>query len=286
MYRALILLALWAASPALGQVGSTALYTEFQHQPSPGVIQAMREETTSLLADEGLHFEWRSLPMSGHEVWADLAVLTFQGSCEMLPFASNSHPDNRLGWTHVSDGKVLPFAEVDCDAVRAFLLSNLYTLPTASRELVYGRAIGRVLAHELLHIFAGTAHHSDYGVDQPALSRADLLCDQLVLNREGLSMVRTGASSLSNTAHGTARAGQDSYLREGCSVCHGIHGEGTAQAPALRTKGKTLSSIVLAAKITKSKEKMFQRAKSLKVSSPSLAEEELDDLVRFLNEYQ
>ena len=283
MFRALIFLALWAASPTLGQVGSTALYTEFHHRSSPTVIQAMREETTSLLAYDGLRFEWRTLPMDGHEVWAELAVLTFQGSCEMLPFATNSHADNRLGWTHASDGKILPFAEIDCDAIRAFILPNLYTFPAPTREMVYGRAIGRVVAHELLHIFAGTAHHSDHGVDQPALTRAELVSDRLVLDREGLSMLRARPSG---STIATAQAGEASYIREGCSLCHGAQGVGTARGPALRPKGKALTSIVLAAKITKSKEKMFQRAKSLKVSSPSLDEDELEELVCYLNRMQ
>jgi hypothetical protein len=221
--------------------------------------------------------------MNGHEEWAELAVLTFQGSCQLLPFATNTHADNRLGWTHVSDGRILPFAEIDCDAIRAFILPNLYTLPAQTREMVYGRAIGRVVAHELLHIFAGTAHHSDHGVDQPALTRADLVGNQLILDREGLSMLR---ASPSGSKIGTALAGEASYIREGCSLCHGAQGAGTIRGPALRPQGKTLTSIVLAAKITKSKERMFQRAKSLKVSSPSIAEDELADLVCYLNANQ
>ena len=64
MIRALMFLALWAVSPAPGQVGSVALYTDYQSQPSPVVVKALREEVDFLMAPDGLRFEWRSLPLS------------------------------------------------------------------------------------------------------------------------------------------------------------------------------------------------------------------------------
>ena len=45
-------------------------------------------------------------------------------------------------------------------------------------EQVYGRALGRVLAHELYHIFARTCHHGQEGVAKTALSGKALISER------------------------------------------------------------------------------------------------------------
>jgi cytochrome c553 len=286
MIRALIFLALWAALPTPGQVGSVALYTQYQNTPSVAVARAMQEEVGTLLTPGGFRFEWRSLPVQKNEVWTELAVLTFTGQCKVLPAAYNSQPDNRLGWTHISDGAVLPFAEVDCDAIRALILKNLLELPPESREAVFGRAAGRVVAHELLHVFAKTTHHGSHGVDQPAFSVPELLADRLVFDSRGqdFHILRAGRAPQSKAVAASPQAGRASYVRNGCANCHGGTGQGTKLGPVLRVAGRTLSAAMLAAKLTKSERKMCQRAQSLKVAAPSLAEEDLSDVLSFLNE--
>jgi cytochrome c553 len=286
MIRALIFLALWAALPSPGQVVSVALYTSFQHQPSPAVVQALHEEVDFLLAPSGFRFEWRSLPANEQKSANDLAVITFTGRCEVLPMASNSHLDNRLAWTYISDGIVLPFADVDCDAVRAYLLKNLFVLPSEDRAKVYGRATGRVMAHELLHIFAKTAHHSAHGVDQPAFSVAELLADRLVFDdREpNIPVLLVSRTAASRAVAGSPQNGRDLYIRNGCSSCHGAEGEGTRRGPRLREYGRVSTAVILAAKLAKSGTKMCRRARDLKVAAPSVAEEDLPDLVSFFND--
>jgi hypothetical protein len=285
MKRALIVLALWAVSPAPGQVGSVALYTGYQQQPPPAIVRALREEVEFLLAPQGLRFEWRSLPADGPHVSVELAVVNFKGRCEVLPSAINSHLDQRLGWSYISDGEVLPFADVDCDAIRAYLLKSLFTLPPQSRENALGRAIGRVMAHELLHVFARTAHHSSHGVDQPAFTTAELLADRLVFDERepDLHMLRLSPAATPRQPLGSPPAGRTAYLRAGCNICHGAQAEGTRRGPVLRVSGRFLNSVMLAAKLAKSENKMHRRAQSLKVTTPSLSEEDLPDMVSFLN---
>jgi len=286
MIRALIFLALWAASPASGQVGSVALYTEYQNPPALAVTHAMQEEVGALLAPNGLRFAWRSLPAYDNQTWTELAVVTFSGRCQVLLSADNSHLDNRLGWTHISEGVVLPFAEVDCDAVRAFVLKQLFGLPAEAREKVLGRALGRVMVHELLHVFAKTTHHSSQGVDQAAFTVKELLADRMILEdcEKDLPILHVSRMAAHGAIGGSPQAGRASFLRGGCASCHGAVGEGTRRGPVLRAAGHIVSTVMLAAKLTKSERKMCQRAQSLKVMPPSLTEEELSDVVSFLNE--
>lgn len=285
MIRTLIFLGLWAASPTLGQVGNTALYTEFEHKPAPALVQALKEEVDALMVPNGLRLEWKSLPADGQSVWMELAVVKFSGRCEVFPYPFNPHLDRRLGWTHMDDGVVLPFAEVDCDAIIAYITKDLFDLPPKSRDKVLGRAIGRVAAHELLHIFARTAEHNSNGVGQPTLSVAELLADRMVFDEldPDVHIVRTNPAYVPRTGPGSPQAGQVSFLRNGCATCHGSQGEGTRHGPTLRGVGHFLNPVVLAAKLTHSQSKMFQRARELKIATPSVAEDEIVDLVSFLN---
>src|SRR5208337_4711691 len=106
MTRNLIFLGLWAVLPTPGQVATAAFYTEFQHNPPPAVLQAIREEVALLLAPNGLHFEWRSFPETESSVWPELAVVTFIGRCEVIPLSAVPHRSERLGWTDLSNKEV------------------------------------------------------------------------------------------------------------------------------------------------------------------------------------
>jgi len=80
----------------------------------------------------------------------------------------------------VSDGMVLPFSDVDCDAIRGFLQKQLLSTPEAEREETFGRALGRVLAHELYHVLAGTSNHGACGVAKSGYTVGDLVAREFV----------------------------------------------------------------------------------------------------------
>ena len=81
--------------------------------------------------------------------------------------------------TPVADGKVLPFSEVECDQVRASLHSATWGTRGQQSDLVLGRALGRVLAHELYHFLTQTSAHANNGIAKRSLSRAELVSDRL-----------------------------------------------------------------------------------------------------------
>lgn len=82
---------------------------------------------------------------------------------------------------------------------------------------------------------------------------------------------------------GSPLAGQNVFARRGCSRCHGAQAEGTVQAPALRGRGLTFSSIALAQALWGHGPKMYQLAQQLGIPWPTLAESDVGDLVVFLN---
>ena len=79
------------------------------------------------------------------------------------------------------------------------------------------------------------------------------------------------------------RGSQTIYAKSGCNNCHGSQGQGSKRAPALRVAGRWIDGVVLAARLETSGPRMARRAREMKIPGPSLAEEDIDVLVRFLN---
>jgi hypothetical protein len=128
-------------------------YIDFQQDPPEDLLESIDDELANLMLPTAIECEWRSLAASkGNEVSSELAVIHFKGTCAVTVTLTEIHP-RPLGWTDLSDGEILPFSEINCDGVRLFLRRDLPRMPevNVNREVAYGRAIARVLAHELYH---------------------------------------------------------------------------------------------------------------------------------------
>lgn len=268
--------------PALGQIAPVAVYTKFQQQPPPGVLAALKDETSAILARLGVQVEWRSMDrVQPNEVWVEVAVVTFKGACDDAVAIPTAFQSRSLGWTHISDGEVLPFAEVDCGLVRSFLAPQLTAMARKDSHRRYARALGRVVAHELYHILGRSQHHSLHGVDQPAYRAQDLLSDRFLLDESSYRILNSRADT--DQTGEAPENGSSLFRKRGCTACHGARAEGTRNGPALRAVGRFMSSVALAARLGIGATAMFRKAGRLKVPPPSVGEAEIDMLVRFLN---
>jgi hypothetical protein len=79
------------------------------------------------------------------------------------------------------------------------LLSNaqlpsaaLLQLPQSERAEAFGRALGRILAHELYHILANTQHHGRAGVAKESYTVADLPCADFEFEEREFELLRYG----------------------------------------------------------------------------------------------
>jgi cytochrome c553 len=274
---------LLAVLPATSQVGSVAIYTQFQHQPAKAVLNAIQTEASSLMSPAGLHLTWKSLPSTGSEVSSAIAVVSFQGRCSAAVLPPQPGLELRLGWSHVSDGAVLPFAGIDCDTILGFVGRRLNTMPSAGRDEVFGKAIGRVLAHEFDHMFAESAEHGARDMDRPEYSADELLSPSLNRGPFNTHILRP-ASGVPAQPTILASAGAAAFAKSGCAACHGAHGEGTRHGPLLRTPGRLLNSVMLATRLARAEQKMYKRAIAMKLPAPSIEETEIADVVLFLNQ--
>ena len=185
--------------PAFGgsRTAPIRLYTQFQHQPPDAVLEAIQEELENIMMPAGINFEWRSLAGTmGNEVSVELAVIHFKGTCAPIDLSPTEFYPGPLGWTHMSDGEILPFSDINCDGIRVFTQRGLLQLPEAAREMAYGRAIARVLAHELYHVFAKTTRHAAWGIGKPAYTVQELLSTRFQFEKRECDLLKAHQSRL------------------------------------------------------------------------------------------
>lgn len=172
------------------------LYIAFQQAPPDAVVEAIQSELDDIMLPAGLHFDWLPLTEAGGRVSSQLAVIHFKGQCDTENLRPEWGYPGPLGWTHISDGEILPFIDVNCEGVRLFVQRNLIGLPVPSRELVYGRAIARVLAHKLYHFLANTKGHAGGGLAKAAYSAEELMSQTFRFGRKEYESLRSHRANL------------------------------------------------------------------------------------------
>jgi len=194
-YSTAIVLLMLSAITLRGQIdapaGALTIYTRFAHPPSSLSIGYMKAELDAIMLPFHLRFDWRSLEhANGHEVVAEVVVVGFKGACRadtMSPWAS---PAGSLGLTHIADGEILPFTDVDCDKIREVMTSALAIALPVERERLLGRAMARVLAHELYHFLVHTTKHASSGIAKASYTGAELASNGLRFDEAQLRVAR------------------------------------------------------------------------------------------------
>jgi hypothetical protein len=95
-----------------------------------------------------------------------------------------------MAFTYSTDGVVQPFGEVACDKVTSAVRSAMSGGDFANADVLLGRALGRVLAHEVVHMLSKSGAHGRTGVARPALSGSQLIAPELRLEPEDLERMR------------------------------------------------------------------------------------------------
>jgi len=279
-----------AALPALGAVPDVTpvvVYTHFERPPTQRVAASIRQEVETIMAPLGFPIEWKSLDgVRGDEVSTSLAVVTFRGGCDTVNLLTSGQT-TPLGITYVSDKVVLPFTEIECDRVRIFLRKQLIQTDSAERDSAFGRAVGRVLAHELFHVFAGTVHHGADGIAKPMFTERELLAprfqfasSEFRVLRASLKQARQQNKRLRPAA--SPAVGEFIFREDGCAKCHGRVGQGTKAGPALRLAGAPADVKAIAAKLVEGAVRMCNRARSVHIVAEPMDDDEIADVASFL----
>jgi hypothetical protein len=85
-------------------------------------------------------------------------VVRFKGKCVLDPVPYLYDERGPMTFTYSTGGVVQPSSEVACDKVITAVRSAMFGGDYAKADVLLGRALGRVLAHEVVHMLSGAAH--------------------------------------------------------------------------------------------------------------------------------
>jgi hypothetical protein len=115
--------------------------------------------------------------------FSGLMVVRFHGQCSLEGETAPGFSGAALGFTHSSDGQILPYSQLECDRIHSSIAAMLAGTTPPERDSLMGRAMGRVLAHELFHVLADTGKHGQSGVAKPTYSGKELVADRFDFDR-------------------------------------------------------------------------------------------------------
>ncbi len=182
---------LWIATvpPAAGE-GITILL-DFQGPHSDPSIAEMKREFADVMKDTAVPFDFRLLSEAAHQSFSDLVVFRFKGKCVLEPAPFLYDERGPMAFTYSTGGVVQPFGEVECAKLTSVVRSAMSGGDFAHADLLFGRALGRVLAHEVVHMLSKSGAHGHAGIASRALSGSQLISPGLRLALQDVERLHT-----------------------------------------------------------------------------------------------
>lgn len=148
---------------------------DFQGPRSDRSVAEMEREVEGIMKSSGLSFDWRTRSQAAGQSFENLVLVRFKGKCIMEPIGYLYDERGPLAFTYSTEGAVQPFSEVECDKVTAHMRPAMAGEDFAHGDLLLGRALGRVVAHELFHVLSQSKHHDHEGIEKAEFSGKDLI---------------------------------------------------------------------------------------------------------------
>jgi hypothetical protein len=147
----------------LGRPSLTVLLT-IEGSADEAALKEMKHELRSIMRDAGKEVDVRFRhDASSDEIFEEVVLVKLKGKCKIdriYPYMDERGP---LAFTHAVNGDILPFAEVECDRLSRSVSQALFGNERKDAGRLLGRAMGRVVAHELYHILGKTHEHNEDG---------------------------------------------------------------------------------------------------------------------------
>jgi hypothetical protein len=167
------------------------VYLKADVAPPQRTLNYMKLELGSLMSAAGYRTEWQDAGGSPPSTEWPLVVVQLRGTCRMPQGnATAGHAGKALATTSTSGGQIIPFSFVDCKSVNHLLAGALASESGERREFLYGRALARLLAHELCHVLLRSGDHARGGIAKAEFSARDLLIDQIGFEESTLARLR------------------------------------------------------------------------------------------------
>lgn len=154
-------------------------------------------ELGELLAPAGVRVDVQdSAPVNWLGTSVAVAYVTLHGVCPVEVARFSMPALGALGWVARIDGVVQPFIHVDAGAAAAHIGPLFVRGQEALARMLLGRALARVIMHELLHWLTQSAEHGEGPLFQPAVSASTLIAAGVGLVESEVWMVRRGLGLL------------------------------------------------------------------------------------------
>ena len=177
------------------------LLTQFDGRQSQIAVREMQQEIDRLYRDVHVPILWHDL--TGYQSVGEtprIVFIHFVGDCRPLRMPPIQNVAGiALGGVSRVDGRILPLIKIDCDRVARYVWPSMTGPDRVRGDAVYGRALARVVAHELYHCLTGTAKHT-----RSALFRADISPKALLANE-----LDFGASEVADLKKALARPARE-----------------------------------------------------------------------------
>jgi len=161
------------------------VFFQFESPAPPQVFAYLRAELDRLFAPVPVRFDWLRIeeaPEAG--VLGEAVVVRFRGNCSLNGLPPVADERGPYAWASVTGGVVQPFAAINCDRVRAAVHGAMWGGERGQADRFLGRALGRVAAHEVYHMYFRSRRHEGSGVMRHALSPMDLVAERSELHPE------------------------------------------------------------------------------------------------------
>jgi hypothetical protein len=179
--------------------------------PNPfGFVRPCRvqSQVSKIFDPARLSMAWRQLDGHGGEVDSELVVVRFRVACAADGWRSGSARATNGGYSlansKTSNGQVPPFAEMDRGALRSYLGHNLRGGRLADPAAALGKAMGRVLSHEIYHILTASTSQGHSGVARARHSRNELTAASFAFGKAETDWLRDWSARLKGVAAASA----------------------------------------------------------------------------------
>lgn len=162
---------------------------------SPLAWRAMEAESDRIVQHAGIRLRFIEHSKAAGQEFGDLVVLRMTGKCSMDGRPASHDVRGPFASVSVSGSVVLPFGEVHCDRIRGSVQMAMGPGVHRKSDAIFGRALGRVVAHELYHILGNTKGHGMAGVATEAFSARQLIAGELNLANDDCAKI-VGRQSL------------------------------------------------------------------------------------------
>jgi hypothetical protein len=178
-----------AAIVTAAGAASLTVVLDFEKPLSAQSQGEMKSEFENILKPSGLAIDYKTRREAELVESENLVLIRFTGHCAFQP--TSAVPERgALGFSYIVDGGVQPFGEIDCDRVAGVLNSAISANDYLRSDQLLGRALGRILAHEVVHMLSSSAAHAHDGVAYKELSGRMLIAPVLRLQARDFSRIR------------------------------------------------------------------------------------------------